>query len=105
MASAYTCKTCGLVAMDKGHLCNPVMAKKVVACKYCGTVTSDPRHVCAPKVVNLKYSCTCGRLAAKKELLCHPTPLAKPKKTVVKAAPKEAVKPIESKGQKTTRRK
>ncbi len=101
MGNAYTCKTCGLVSTDKGHLCNPVMAKKVVACKYCGTVTGDPRHVCAPKVMNLKYACgSCGRLAAKKELLCHPTPLAKPKKAVKKVAPTKAVKSKNLKGKK-----
>ncbi len=93
MGNVYTCKTCGLVATDKGHLCTPVTARKVVACRFCGTVTADPRHVCAPKVVNLKYSCdSCGRLAPKRELLCRPSPLAKPKKAVKKPVSKKVVK-------------
>lgn len=66
MENVYTCETCGLVTTNKGHLCNPVPAKKVVSCKFCGTVTGDPRHVCAPQIVNLKYICdSCGRLASK----------------------------------------
>ncbi|MBI4222855.1 MAG: hypothetical protein HY607_09235 [Planctomycetes bacterium] len=93
MGNVYTCQTCGLVATDKGHLCNPVTARKVVACRFCGTVTGDPRHVCAPKVVNLKYVCdSCGRLAPKRELLCRPLPLAKPKKAVKKLVSKKVVK-------------
>ncbi len=81
MDNVYTCKTCGLVTTDKGHLCHPTPAKKVVACKFCGTVTGDPRHVCAPKIVSLKYACdSCGRLAAKRELLCSPSPIPKPKR-------------------------
>ena len=93
MGNVYTCQTCGLVATDKGHLCNPVTAGKVVACRFCGTVTGDPRHVCAPKVVNLKYSCdSCGRLAPRRELLCRPSPLAKPKKAVKKSVSRKVVK-------------
>ena len=93
MGNVYTCQTCGLVATDKGHLCNPVVAEKVVSCRFCGTVTGDPRHVCAPKVVNLKYACdSCGRLAPKRELLCRPSPLAKLKKAVKKSVSKKAVK-------------
>ena len=93
MANVYSCKTCGLVATDKGHLCNPIIAKKVVTCKFCGTITGDPRHVCAPKLVNLKYVCdSCGRLAPKRELLCHPAPLSKPKKTVKKSITKKVGK-------------
>ncbi|MCE7911082.1 MAG: hypothetical protein DCC43_15710 [Candidatus Brocadia sp.] len=85
MANIYTCKTCGLVMEEKGHLCNPIPAKKVVACKYCGTTTGDPRHVCSPKLVSLKYICdSCGRLAAKREMLCRPSPLQIPKKPAVK---------------------
>lgn len=93
MENVYTCQTCGLATTDKGHLCKPILAKKVVACKFCGTITGDPRHVCAPKVVNLKYVCdSCGRLAAKREMLCRPSPIAKPKKVVKKTVPKKVGK-------------
>lgn len=90
MVNFYTCETCGLVTTEKGHLCNPIPAKKVVACKFCGTVTGDPRHVCAPKVVNLKYICdSCGRLASKREMLCRPSPIPKEKKAVKKPVSKK----------------
>ncbi|BBO16629.1 conserved hypothetical protein [Candidatus Brocadia pituitae] len=93
MANLYTCKTCDLVTEEKGHLCNPIPAKKVVTCKFCGTISSDPRHVCAPKLVNLKYICdSCGRLASKREMLCRPSPLPKAKKAVRKSVPKKVGK-------------
>ncbi|UJS18411.1 MAG: hypothetical protein L3J17_04950 [Candidatus Jettenia sp.] len=85
MGTIYSCGTCGLVTTDKGHLCKPIPAKKVIACKFCGTLTDDPRHVCVPKLVNLKYTCdSCGRLAPKRELLCSPSPITKPKKAAKK---------------------
>ena len=91
MGNVYSCGSCGLTTTDKGHLCNPVMASKAYVCKSCGTTTGDPRHVCAPKLVNLKYTCSsCGRLSAKREMLCNPTPIAKPKKE--KTAKKSAIK-------------
>jgi len=95
MANVYTCQTCGLVTTEKGHLCKPVLAKKVVACKFCGTITGDPRHVCAPKIVSLKYVCdSCGRLAPRRELLCRPAPLAKPKKAIKKPVIKAITKRV-----------
>ncbi len=98
MDNVYTCKTCGLITTNKGHLCNPVSAKKVVTCKFCGTVTGDPRHVCAPQVVNLKYICdSCGRLASKRDMLCRPSPIPKPKKAVKKTVLKKAGKSKKSK--------
>ncbi|MEK6558949.1 MAG: hypothetical protein AABZ43_02295 [Planctomycetota bacterium] len=93
MGNVYSCETCGLVTTNKGHLCKPIIAEKVVACKFCGTITGDPRHVCAPKIVNLKYFCdSCGRLAPKRELLCRPSPIAKPRKIVKRPATKKAKK-------------
>lgn len=90
MVNVYSCKTCGLVTQEKGHLCNPIPSKKVVACKHCGTITSDPRHVCSPTLVNLKYSCdSCGRLAPKREMLCRPSPVPKAKKVVKKSVSKK----------------
>ena len=93
MNNIYTCQTCGMTATEKGHLCKPMIAEKVIACKFCGIVTGDPRHVCAPKLVNLKYFCgSCGRLASKGELLCRPKPIAKPKKTAKKSLVKKRLK-------------
>ncbi|MDN3513400.1 MAG: hypothetical protein NG747_03255 [Candidatus Brocadia sp.] len=93
MNSLYTCQTCGMVTTSKGHLCNPIPAKKAVSCKFCGMVTGDPRHACAPQVVNLKYICdSCGRLAAKRDMLCRPSPIPKPKKVIKKAVSKKAGK-------------
>ncbi|MBI4379232.1 MAG: hypothetical protein HY578_09065 [Nitrospinae bacterium] len=41
----------------------------------------------------MKYVCdSCGRLAMSRELLCSPTPLAKPKKAVKKSVLKNVVK-------------
>lgn len=98
MGNIYTCETCGLVTTDKGHLCNPIPAKKVVTCRFCGTVTGDPRHVCAPQVVNLKYICdSCGRLASKRNMLCRPSPIPKQKKAVRKAVLKKVGKSKKSK--------
>ena len=87
MGTIYSCQTCGLTTTKKGHLCNQVVAEKAVVCKLCGMMSADPRHVCAPGVVNLKYVCSsCGRLAPKRDLLCHPSALAKPKKAQKKKA-------------------
>ena len=33
---AYTCKTCGAVAEEPGHLCAPLT--ETTACPYCGKV-------------------------------------------------------------------
>lgn len=98
MDNVFSCKTCGLVTTSKGHLCNPIPAKKVVACKFCGTVSDDPRHVCAPQVVNLKYICdSCGRLASKRDMLCSPSPIPKLKTAVKKPVSKKAGKSKKSK--------
>lgn len=93
MGNVYSCETCGLTTTAKGHLCKPVIAQKEYVCKSCGTSTGDPRHICAPKLVNLKYVCSsCGRLSPKRELLCNPSPIAKPKKIAQKPAAKKKAK-------------
>ncbi len=51
----YTCRTCGKITSNKGHLCAPAPLEKTVVCEYCGAVETDTRHVCAPKVLKFKY--------------------------------------------------
>ncbi len=69
----YTCKTCGRVTINKGHLCAPVPQERTIVCEFCGVVETDTRHVCAPKVLKLKYFCgACGRVAVTKSNVCVP---------------------------------
>ena len=69
---AYTCKTCGAVASEPGHLCNP--AQEVTTCAYCGQDTPHVKHYCKGKMEDLKYVCEqCGRLAPSEDLLCKPS--------------------------------
>ncbi len=87
----YTCRTCGMIATEKGHLCAPAQTTKVTKCSYCGRVASDPRHVCEPKLVTLKFYCdTCGRLSNARNMLCNPLPI--PRAASKKAAKKKKVK-------------
>ncbi len=67
----YTCETCGALAEEPGHLCNPSQEK--VVCPYCGDVAPHQKHYCKGKMEDLKYVCDqCGRLAPSEELLCKP---------------------------------
>jgi hypothetical protein len=69
---AYTCKTCGAVAAEPGHLCNP--STEIMPCAYCGERTPHVKHYCKGKMEDLKYVCEgCGRLAPSAELLCKPS--------------------------------
>lgn len=69
---AYVCATCGAVAEEPGHLCNPQGAAS--SCSYCGQeYASGETHYCQGKLADLKYVCEgCGRLATSKEFLCQP---------------------------------
>ena len=61
---AYTCKNCGAVANEPGHLCNPCGdAKK---CSFCGSQDVDPAHMCKDG---------CGRVAMQEGHLCKPSPI------------------------------
>jgi len=72
---AYTCKNCGAVADEPGHLCNPCADKE--KCSFCGTHETDTRHMCKDKLAKMKYSCSgCGRVAMAAGHLCQPTPIA-----------------------------
>jgi hypothetical protein len=68
---AYTCKRCGALAKEPGHLCSPCNDRK--KCRFCGAPDVDARHVCKRKLDALQYVCDgCGRVATDAELLCKP---------------------------------
>ncbi len=68
---AHTCTTCGAVADDPGHLCNPTMEK--ISCSFCGAGDVGAAHICKEKLAAMKFSCqTCGRVASEEARLCKP---------------------------------
>ncbi|MBI4642808.1 MAG: hypothetical protein HY790_07635 [Deltaproteobacteria bacterium] len=68
----YTCQTCGALAEEPGHLCNP--AGEPMTCAYCGEKSSHVKHYCKGKLEDIKYVCEqCGRLSTSADLLCKPT--------------------------------
>ena len=68
----YTCATCGALAEEPGHLCNP--AGDPMTCAYCGEKGAHTKHYCKGKLEDNKYVCEqVGRLATSADLLCKPT--------------------------------
>jgi hypothetical protein len=68
----YTCKNCGAVADEPGHLCNPCGDPS--DCSFCGTPSVKTSHMCKDKLAAMKYVCEgCGRVAMKKGHLCKPS--------------------------------
>lgn len=68
---AHLCKSCGAVADDPGHLCDPVVDEMI--CVFCGEKSVGVTHMCKAKIHAIKYSCdSCGRVAATGEDLCKP---------------------------------
>jgi DNA-directed RNA polymerase subunit RPC12/RpoP len=68
----YTCKTCGALAEEPGHLCNANMDP--MTCAFCGDKAPHTKHYCKGKLDDIKYVCSkCGRLATSEELLCEPS--------------------------------
>ena len=59
---AYTCKTCGAVAEDPGHLCAPYDRRHDL--RLLRENAPHVKHYCKGKMEDLKYVCEqCGRLA------------------------------------------
>lgn len=72
---AYTCKNCGSVANEPGHLCNP--CGDPANCSFCGAPNVDHAHMCKDKLSAMKYACSsCGRVAMEAEHLCKPSEIA-----------------------------
>jgi|GEM_PF-339421 len=73
VANIHTCKSCGKVAGDTGHLCDPVELKQAHVCDDCGQASTNPRHICKPKLRNVNFACVaCGRVAEIPSKLCNP---------------------------------
>jgi len=71
---AHTCKTCGAVADDPGHLCSP--CGDATKCSFCGTPNADTTHMCKDKLATMKFVCNgCGRVAMEEGHLCKPSPI------------------------------
>ncbi|MFC1824707.1 hypothetical protein ACFL9T_18520 [Thermodesulfobacteriota bacterium] len=71
---AYTCKNCGAVADEPGHLCNP--CGDPAKCSFCGASQADTTHMCKDKLASMKYVCDgCGRVAMEEGNLCKPSPI------------------------------
>jgi hypothetical protein len=71
---AYTCKNCGAMADEPGHLCNPCGDLK--KCSFCGAPAVDSKHICKDKLAAMQYVCGgCGRVAMEKKHLCQPSPI------------------------------
>jgi hypothetical protein len=72
---AYTCKNCGAVADEPGHLCNPCGDKG--KCSFCGEHAVEATHICKDKLAAMKYVCEgCGRVAMGEGHLCKPKAIA-----------------------------
>jgi len=71
----YTCKNCGAVAPEPGHLCNP--CGDLAACSVSCTPEVETKHVCKDKLEAMKYVCEgCGRVAMEENNVCKPKPIS-----------------------------
>jgi hypothetical protein len=48
---AYTCKNCGAVAHEPGHLCKDKLAAMKFVCGGCGRVAMEQEHLCKPSPI------------------------------------------------------
>jgi hypothetical protein len=72
---AYTCKNCGAVADEPGHLCNPCGDE--AECSFCGVPKVGSAHMCKDKLAAMRYVCGgCGRVAMEEAHLCKPAPIS-----------------------------
>jgi uncharacterized OB-fold protein len=70
---AHTCKNCGAVANNPGHLCAPCGDRQ--NCEFCGQ-PAPTQHMCSGKLKAMKWVCDgCGRVAMASEHLCKPAPI------------------------------
>jgi len=88
VAIIHTCKSCGKVSGETGHLCDPVELKQAHVCEDCGQASTDPRHICKPKLRNVNFACVaCGRVADIPSKLCNPRDL----EAIAKGDPPESL--------------
>ena len=70
----YSCKNCGAVADEPGHLCDPCGDEK--NCSFCGSPSVDHTHICKDKLAAMNFVCGgCGRVAMQEGHLCKPSPI------------------------------
>ena len=71
----FTCKRCGAVTKQAGHLCKPCDDRQ--KCTFCGETDVGPRHVCKKKIAAMAFVCEgCGRVAMEENHLCKPSPIS-----------------------------
>lgn len=71
--AVHTCKNCGKISGDKGHLCDPAELTEAYICDCCGAASKNPRHICKPKLEKINFVCMgCGRVAQLPNELCNP---------------------------------
>ena len=71
---AYTCKNCGAVAEEPGHLCDP--CGDAAKCSFCGKPEVDTKHMCKDRLAAMRSVCGVGgRVAMEAGHLCKPAPI------------------------------
>lgn len=74
--TSYTCKSCGKISAEGGHLCDPTKAGELYSCKSCGQQAKNKKHLCKPQIAKFEFFCGgCGRGAVKEDELCDPQPI------------------------------
>lgn len=70
MSKEYKCGTCGVVTVNKQHLCQP---QEQADGAHCGSVPTQSVSMCDSIDQNASYTCSgCGRASVDPELLCQP---------------------------------